>query len=95
MLIYPAAGKISTCSPGSREDCGGSPGSRTNNIYSPGSEKLTEVQLYMPPSCQSDSRVIRACSDVEKPFTYSDLAVNGAKSENKTSTPFNVREGSN
>ena len=27
-------------------------GSRVNNIYSPGSDKLTEVHLYMSTSCQ-------------------------------------------
>ena len=43
-----------------------SPGSRANNIYSPGSDQLTEVQLYLSTSCQPGSRVIRALSDVEK-----------------------------
>ena len=63
-------------------DSGNSPGSRAN-IYSPGSDKLTEVQLYMSTSCQPGSRVIRAFSDVEMPFLFSDLAVKAAKSENK------------
>ena len=36
---------------------------------------MTEVQSYMSTSCQSGSRVIRAYSDVEKPFIFSDLAV--------------------
>ena len=31
------------------------PGSRANNIYLPGSDKLTEVQLYMSTSCQPGS----------------------------------------
>ena len=34
-------------------------------------------------SCQPGSRVIRAFSDVEKPFLLSDFAVKAAKSENK------------
>ena len=83
MLIYPAAGYISTCSPGSRMDSDQSPGSSANNIYSPSSDKLTEVQLYMSTSCQPGSRVVRAFSDVEKPFLFSDLAVKAPKSENK------------
>ena len=41
----PAAGKISTYSPG--WIVGNSSGSRANNIYSPDSNKLTGVQLYM------------------------------------------------
>ena len=55
----------------------------------------------MSTSCQTDSRVIRAFSDVEKPFLFSDLsafdiekpclfpdlAVKAAKSENKKSFP--------
>ena len=53
--------------------------------YSPGSGKLTEVQLYMSTSCQPGSRVIQASSDVGKPFLFSDLAVLTAKSENKKS----------
>ena len=52
---------------------GSSPGSSANNIYSPGSDKLTEVQLYMPSSCQPGSQVFRAFSDVEKHFLFSDL----------------------
>ena len=40
------------------------------NIYSPGSDKLTEVQLYMLTSCQPGSRVIRVFSDVEKPLSF-------------------------
>ena len=47
------------------------PGSHANNIYSPGSDKLTDVQLYMSISCQLGSRVIRAFSNVEKPFFLS------------------------
>ena len=66
MLIYPAAGKISTFSPG--WIVGSSPGSHANNIYSPGSDKLTEVLLYMSASCQPGSRDFQAFSDVEKPF---------------------------
>ena len=56
--------------------------SRANNTYSAGTEKLTEVQLYMSTSCQPGSRVIRAFSDVEKLFfpLFSDLAVKAAKS---------------
>ena len=70
-----------------------SPGSRANNIYSSGSGKLTEVQLYMSASCKPGSRVIRAFSGVEKPFVSSDLAVKAAKSENKQcfSTPGKAR----
>ena len=54
---------------------GSSLGSISNYIYSPGCDNLTEVQLYMSTSCQPGSRVIRAFSDVEKPFLFSDLAV--------------------
>ena len=43
-------------------------------MYSPGSDKLTEVQLYMSISCQPDNRVIRVFSDVEKPFLFSVFA---------------------
>ena len=39
------------------------------------SDKLAKVQLYMSTSCQPGSRIIRAFSDVEKPFLFSDLAV--------------------
>ena len=38
------------------------------NIYSPGSDKLNEVLLYMSTSCQPGSREIRAFSDVEQLF---------------------------
>ena len=62
---------------------GNSPGRRANNIYSPGTDKLTEVQLYMSTSCQPGNRIIRAFRDVEKPVLISDLAVTAAKSENK------------
>ena len=68
-------------------------GSRANNVYSPGSDKLTEVQLHMSTSCQQGGQVIRSFSDVEKPFLFSDLAVEAAKSKNKKRF-FNVREGS-
>ena len=40
-LFYPAVGWI----------VGNAPGSRANNIHPPGSDKLTEVQLYMS-ACQ-------------------------------------------
>ena len=46
------------------------PFSHANNIYSPGSDKLTEVQLYMSTSCQPGSWVIQAFSDIEKHFFY-------------------------
>ena len=47
-----------------------------------GSDKLAEVYMfYMSTSCQPGSRVIRAFSDVEKTFLFSDLAA--TKSENK------------
>ena len=52
-----------------------SPGSRANNIYSPGSDKLTELQVYMSTSCQPGRRVTRAFSGVDKFFLFSDLAV--------------------
>ena len=71
-----------------------SSGSLANNIYSPGTDKLTEVQLYMSTSCQPGNRVIRAFRDVEKPVLISDLAVTAAKSEN-IKRFFNVRDGSN
>ena len=74
---------------------GKSPGSHANYIYSPGRDKLTEGQLYISTSCQPSSRVMRAVSDVGKPFTFSDLAVEAAKSENKKKLFFfNAREGS-
>ena len=43
---------------------GNSPGIRANNIYSPGGDKLTEVQLPMSTSYQPGSRVIRDFSVV-------------------------------
>ena len=55
--------------------------SRANIIYSPGSDKLTEVQLHMSTSFQPGSQIIRAFSDVGKPFAFSDLSVKAAKSE--------------
>ena len=63
---------------------GNSLGRRANNIYSPGSDKLTEVRLYMSTSCQPGSRVIRAFLGVDKPFfLFSDLAAFTANPENK------------
>ena len=62
---------------------GKSPVTHKNNIYSPGSDKLTEEQLYLLTSCQPGSRVIRAFSGVKTPFLFSDLAVQAAKSENE------------
>ena len=53
--VHPAIGWI----------VGNSSGSRANNIYSPGNNKLTEVQLNISTSCQSGSRVIRALSTVD------------------------------
>ena len=49
---------------------GNSPGSHANHIYSPGSDKLTEVHLYMSTSCKAGSRVIRAFADIEKHFFF-------------------------
>ena len=72
---------------------GNSPGSRANNIYLPDSDKLTEVELFMSTSCHSNSRVIRAFSDVEKPFLLSDLAVQAAISENKKAYQHQRRLG--
>ena len=66
------------------------PGCRVNDIYSLGSDKLAEVQLYMSTSCHPGSWVIRAFSDVGKPFLFSDLAAKAARSENKKRL-FNVR----
>ena len=74
-LVHPAAGLISTCSPGSQVDSVNSPGSHANNISLPSNDKLTKVQLYMSTSCQPGSRVIQAFFDVEKPFLFSDLAI--------------------
>ena len=62
---------------------GNSPGSRANNIYSPGSDKLTEVQFYMSTSCQPGSLVIRGFSDFEKPFSVSNLVVKATRSVKK------------
>ena len=69
------------------------PGSRANNMHSPGSNKLPEVHLHISTPCLPRSRVIQAFSEIEKHFfLFSDLAVNAAKSEkNKL---FNAREGS-
>ena len=58
MLIYVAAGWI----------VGNAPGSRANNNYSSGSDKLNEVQLYISTSCENGSQVIRVFYDAEKPF---------------------------
>ena len=80
--VHPAVGWI----------VGSSPGSHANNIYLPGSDKLTEVQLYMSTSCQPGSRVIRAFSDLNKDFFISCLAALTAKSENKIRL-FHVRGG--
>ena len=53
------------------------------------------MQLYMSTLCQLGSREIRAFSDVNKPFLFSDLAIKGAQSETKIKKKFfNVREGS-
>ena len=79
-----------------------SPDSLANNIYSPGSDKLTEAHLYisqlitaralvLSTACQAGSRVIRAFSDVEKPF--SGLA-NKPSNQKIKKRLFNVREGS-
>ena len=76
MLIYSAAG-----SPCSQVDSGQFIRSRANDIYSPGSDKLTEVQLYMSTSCQPGSQVIRTFSDIEKPLFCSEYAVKASKSE--------------
>ena len=69
---------------------GNSPGSRANNIYSPGNDKLTEVQLYKSTSCQPGSRVIWAFSDAENPFLFYFLKPRNQKLKKL----FNVREGS-
>ena len=57
---------------------GNSPGSRANNLYSPGSDKFTEVQLYMSTACQPGSRVIRGVTDAKsenkKGFSMSETA---------------------
>ena len=51
--------------------------SRAKIFYSSCSDKLIEVHARnMSASCQPGSRVIRAFSDVEKPFLFSDLVVN-------------------
>ena len=57
-------------------------------IYSPGSDTLTEVQLYRSTSFQPGSRVIRACSDVARPFLFSNFAALTAKSQNIKKKPF-------
>ena len=49
---------------------GDSPGSLENNVYSPGCDKVTKVQLYMSTSCQPSNRVIRAFSNNKKPFYF-------------------------
>ena len=72
---------------------GDSPGSRANNMYSVGSDKSTEVQLYMSTLYHTGSPVIRAIPGVEKPFLFSNLAVKAAKSEYRNRL-FNVAEGS-
>ena len=58
---------------------GNSPSRHANNIYSSGSDKLTEVQLYISALCQAGSRIMRAFLDDEKPVLFSEAA----KSENK------------
>ena len=74
MLIYPAAGKIAPVHPAVGWIVCNSLASPANNIYSHGSDKLTEVQLNMSPLCLPGSWVIRAFPDVEKPFLVSNLA---------------------
>ena len=89
MLNYSAAGLIGTCSPGSRVDSGQFTLSRANNIYSPGSDELTEMLLLMSTSCQARQPGNPILLYVEKPFLFSDLAASAAKSENKKRL-FNV-----
>ena len=86
MLIYPAAGIV-----------GSSPGSRANNIYLPGRDKLTEVQWHLSTSCQPGSRLIPAFSNVEKPFFYFliwQLKPPNQNIKKKKKKLFNIREGS-
>ena len=61
-------GKSAPVQPAVEWIVGNSPGSFPNNIHTLSSDKVTEVQFYMSTSCQPGSRVIRAFSDVEKPF---------------------------
>ena len=94
-LFTRLSGKLAPVHPAVWWVLGNSPGSCANNIYSPGSDKLTEVQLYMSASCQPGSRVIQDLSGVEKPFfLFADLVVKTAKLENKKKFFFDVREGS-
>ena len=95
MLTTRLPGKYAPVQPPVRRIVGNSPGNHANNIYSPGSDKLPEVQLYryMLTLCQAGNRVIRAFSDVQKPFLFSDLAVKAASQKIKKRF-FNVREGS-
>ena len=72
---------------------GNSLGNVQVTLFSPGSDKLTEVQLYMSLSYKAGSLVIRAFCDVEKPSLFSDLAVKTAKLENIKKL-FSVKEGS-
>ena len=44
---------------------------------------MTKEQLNISTLCQPGNQNIRAFSDVGKPFSFSDLAVKAAKSENK------------
>ena len=74
-----------------------SPCSVANNIYSPGSDKVTEVQMYMSNSCQPRSRVIRAFSELHSFFCFfffflfSDFAIKATKSENKKGFSISVK----
>ena len=71
---------------------GNSPDRRANYMFLLGSDKLTELQLYMTVSCQPGSRVIRAFSGVKKPFSFFDLAIK--LPNQKMKILFNVKEGS-
>ena len=61
--------------PGIRGDSRQFTRNHASNSSSPGSDKMTEVQLYMSTLCHLGCRVIRAFSDVEMPFLFSNLAV--------------------
>ena len=73
---------------------GNSLGSRAKYIYSPCSDKLTEVELYVSTSCQPGNRVIRAFSDGEKPIFFYDLAVKATEPVDEKKKLLIVRLGS-
>ena len=76
-------GKYAPVKPAGGWIVGKSPGSRANNIYSPGSGKLTEKQLHVNFMLIRQPGNPNLSLTLKNLFLLSDLAVKAAKSENK------------